>query len=414
MAEHSTTPQPHSDRPYEGLHIGIMVPEFPAQTHVFFWREVLALEKLGARVQLYSTARPAHDACRHAFAEEGRRRTVYVYPPGWLGVLGYVLLRPVRLMRALGYVLGWRESNWKKKLRGLGLMLCGAALARDARRRGVQYIHVHSCADAAHVAASAYLLGGPPFSLHLHGDLPVYGVDHRSKTRHALFVSTDGRHLVKQLIEKVGLTPERAFSSGMGVQCERFTPPPTRQRGDGVLRLLTVARLNRTKGHEYALRAVRRLVDAGVKLSYRMVGAGPEEAAICALIAELELQDHAELVGTLGEDAVLKELQSADVFLLTSFGLGEAHPVSVTEAMSCGLACVVSIIGGTPDMIDDGVNGFLVKQQDVDSIEAALVKLAGDAGLRERIGAAARAKALAEFDSSASARRIVNAWLAGR
>jgi hypothetical protein len=49
--------------------LGILVPEFPQQTHIFFWREIVALRKLGVPVRLYSTRRAEVGACRHAFAE---------------------------------------------------------------------------------------------------------------------------------------------------------------------------------------------------------------------------------------------------------------------------------------------------------------------------------------------------------
>src|SRR4051812_48909209 len=63
------------------LRMGYLIPEFPAQTHVFFWREVVALREMGVGVTLISTRRTPIEACRHAFADEARRETHYVYPP---------------------------------------------------------------------------------------------------------------------------------------------------------------------------------------------------------------------------------------------------------------------------------------------------------------------------------------------
>ena len=88
----------------------------------------------------------------------------------------------------------------------------------------------------------------------------------------------------------------------------------------------------------------------------------------------------------------------AAVVLLTSIGQGEAAPVAVMEAMSCGLPCIVSIIGGTADMIRDGEDGLLVPQEDVEAIAAALRKLVTDPDLRRAMGQAARTSAEEKFD----------------
>jgi glycosyltransferase involved in cell wall biosynthesis len=117
--------------------------------------------------------------------------------------------------------------------------------------------------------------------------------------------------------------------------------------------------------------------------------------------------------GTLGEHEVLELLRGSDVFVLASEGTFEAFPISVMEAMSCGRAVVASRIGSTPDMIEDGVSGLLIDQGDVDALTDRLGRLAADAGLRRRLGEAARRKAEAEFDVRVTARRLVE-FVGGR
>jgi colanic acid/amylovoran biosynthesis glycosyltransferase len=109
----------------------------------------------------------------------------------------------------------------------------------------------------------------------------------------------------------------------------------------------------------------------------------------------------------MSESAVATALAQSDVLLLTSIGLGEAAPVAVMEAMASGIPVIASIIGGTPDMISDGVDGYLVPQEDVAAIAANLRRLAADKALRERIGHAARARAEREFDSRVLANRLL-------
>ncbi len=394
------------------MDLGYFVPEFPSQTHAFFWREVQALRQNGVRVHLISSRRPDPSACRHEFAAAAAAETHYVYPPRWLRAMTTLAARPLRTLRALRYVAGLKQSSLKRRLVYTGLLLSAADLLTHARSRGIQHLHVHSCADAAHLAALCHLLGGPPYSLTLHGDLPVYGTDHASKMQSARFVACVTSPLQKQVVEQIGLPPERAPVLWMGVDTERFrhdqrpTPPPRS------LHLVTVARLNPTKGHVHALAAMRQAIERGYDLRYTIAGEGPHRAEIEVTIKRLGLLDCVRMAGTLSEAAVLELLREADVFVLPSFGLGEAAPVSVMEAMACGLPVICSIIGGTPDMITSGVDGFLVPQQDEKGLADALVSLADDPALRERIGRAARERALRSFDSRATARRLLEAIIA--
>ena len=86
--------------------IGYLVPEFPSQTHTFFWREICALRARGADVRLFSTRRPAPEACRHAFAEEAARETRYLVPPRAGRMASWLARRPGSLGPALDYVRG--------------------------------------------------------------------------------------------------------------------------------------------------------------------------------------------------------------------------------------------------------------------------------------------------------------------
>src|SRR6185295_12631982 len=131
---------------------------------------------------------------------------------------------PMRTMAAMRYALGLKESSWKQRGRVLCMMTHAADLADHAAKLGLEHIHCHSCADAAHVLAMCRILGGPSYSLTLHGDLPVYGTDHAAKMAGATLVSTDGGHLKTQIVEKVGFAPERILATCMGVEMGRFRP----------------------------------------------------------------------------------------------------------------------------------------------------------------------------------------------
>jgi colanic acid/amylovoran biosynthesis glycosyltransferase len=387
------------------MRLGYLIPEFPSQTHAFFWRESKALRLLGCEIEFFSTRRPSQRAM-HDFVDEASRLTTYLFPPRLLKAIGYMCGHPGWVAKCLAYVAEAEDTPMKSKARLLGLIPCAAELKMAAARMKLDHIHGHTAADGAHLLAMASI-GGIPYSLTLHGDLSVYGTGHKAKFQRAKFVSVVTYDLREQVMNRIGMEESRLPMIRMGIETDAFSALSREGADPRVLRLISVSRLNPVKGHVYAIRAVRRLLDEGIACRYQIVGSGEHRPAIEAEIAEQKLGDYVSLLGSKGEKEVRELLEHSDCFLLTSYGEGEAAPVAVMEAMAAGLPCVVSIIGGTAEMIEDGVTGFLVGQKDVPAIAGAIKKLALDAKVRDEIGRSARLSAMRQFDSTESARRLL-------
>ena len=107
----------------------------------------------------------------------------------------------------------------------------------------------------------------------------------------------------------------------------------------------------------------------------------------------LNINDKIQWLGALNSSEVLDQYRNADVFLLFSTvdasGDRDGLPNVIMEAMSQGLVCVASHISGIPEAIEHGVNGFMVEDGDVEALVAIVEDVAGDPGLRSRIGSAA-------------------------
>jgi glycosyltransferase involved in cell wall biosynthesis len=380
------------------MRIGYLVPEFPGQTHIFFWREICVLRKLGAQLFLLSTKKPVKPS-RHAFGTPAQAETRYIFPPAFARDLLYLIQRPQLTLRMLLYIMRLEDADWKMRLRLLGLMICAAELLLIAKEEGLGHVHGHSCANVAHLLALADQCGDLPYSLTLHGDLPVYGGDHRFKFARARFIACVTYALQRQVQEVCGIEKRRLPVIRMGVNVEKFKPAPVREGQPGVLRLVTVARLAECKGHVYAIRALRRAIDQGLQASYTIVGDGEERGRLEKEVFALGLRAHVRLVGTAGEHEVLQYLYESDCFVLPSIGYGEAAPVSVMEAMACQLPVIASIIGGTPEMIEPDVNGILVEQADVEGLARAMLRLGGDCRLRKDLAEAARKTAETQFSA---------------
>lgn len=380
------------------MRLGYLVPEFPGQTHAFFWREIKALEAVGVEVHLFSTRHPRSGKAPHGFAAEAIHRTTYVFPPGHTA-----LTRLPHVGKGLGYLARLPEGGWRERLRLAALLPSAAMLAARSRRLRLDHLHVHSFADAAHLAALARALGACRYSLTLHGDLPVYGRNHAAKLSGAAFATAVTRTLASD-IEALGTRcPVDVVT--MGVDTDLFQPVapsgPARP-----FTLISVARLNPTKGHEDVLAALAALRADGLVIPWTVIGEGPHRASIEARILALGLGDQVELTGALSEVEVRDRLQEAGALVLASYGLGEAAPVAVMEAMACGVPPLTTRIGATPEMITADTDGMLVPQRDIEALAAGIARLARDPGLVARLGTAARRTACERFDH-----RIVAAQL---
>jgi N-acetyl-alpha-D-glucosaminyl L-malate synthase BshA len=181
-----------------------------------------------------------------------------------------------------------------------------------------------------------------------------------------------------------------------------------RRAPDPVLRARFAKSGERLLIHISNLRPVKQ-VDAVVRVFARVreqmavrlliVGEGPELGKAEQLVRQLGVEPFVEMIGEAQD--VVGLLSISDLFLLPS--LQESFGLSALEAMACGVPVVASNVGGLPEVVEDGVTGFLHPPQDTEAMAASVVRLLADEGLHGRVAAAAVRMALERF----SANRIV-------
>jgi colanic acid/amylovoran biosynthesis glycosyltransferase len=191
-----------------------------------------------------------------------------------------------------------------------------------------------------------------------------------------------------------GADPKNAVVIRPAVDPDVFTLPAHRDDGSP-FRVITTGALLWRKGYEYALSAIRELVDGGVDVRYEIIGDGNDRQHVLYTIHDLRLEDRVILHGRLEPPQVVGRLHNAHVFLLSSLSEGISN--AVIEAMSCGLPIVTTSCGGMGEAVTDGVEGYLVPVRDADAMAAALARLAEDPDLRRRMGMNGRRRVLAEF-----------------
>ena len=175
-----------------------------------------------------------------------------------------------------------------------------------------------------------------------------------------------------------------------GVDVDRFKPVQTVPE-DGPLKILCVGRLIERKGQHHLIDAVKRLKDEGVDVRLDLVGTGDARSANEAQVARLGLSEQIRFLGYVPREEISRYYAAAHVFVLPSYN--EGMSVALLEAMASGLAVLVTPTGGTPELVDHGVNGKIFDWADVEQLTKLLRELAMDRSVARRMGEASRLRA---------------------
>lgn len=154
-----------------------------------------------------------------------------------------------------------------------------------------------------------------------------------------------------------------------------------------------VSRLFPGKGHQYLIQAMSAVASAFPSARLRIIGTGPVLDEMKTLSQSLRMENTIEFTGFV-ED-LNAQMQELDVFVLPS--LTEGFPLSVMEAMACGLPVVATPVGGIPEMIEQEVNGLLVPPCNVEELAGAIIQILSDPRKARRMGKRGRQKVFEQY-----------------
>jgi len=161
------------------------------------------------------------------------------------------------------------------------------------------------------------------------------------------------------------------------------------------VKIVFVGRLSKQKDPLLLLKAFNLLTqDLKEKSEILMVGDGEKRKELERFIEENKLDEKVKLLGVLPRENVFQTLGESDIFVLTSNY--EGFPMTILEAMSCGLPVIASDVGGVREAVNED-NGFLIQRGNKEGFKKALVKLIENPDLRKRMGQNARKRAEKEF-----------------
>lgn len=344
--------------------VAYVVNVFPKVSETFIANELAEVRRRGIEVRILSRREP-EESVRHPVVTEAGldRRTVY------------------------------GEESFRGEL----------------RRFRPDLIHAHFATRATATARELSRELSIPYTFTAHRydiyDRPPQ--DFAERAAAASGVVTVSRANAEYMARHFGIPRGRIRIIPCGIDLARFCSDHA-ERPAGPPWIVCVARLHPVKNLGVLLRACAELRARGVDFRCAVLGDGRERAALQAQIKGLGLGRMVTLRGACTQDTVRRWLRHARVAVLTSHS--EGMPVSLMEAMACGVPTVAPTVGGIPEMIIDGVTGHLTRPDDACSTADALESALANPVLAEQMGRAARARAVGLFSLQAQVDSLLEVW----
>jgi glycosyltransferase involved in cell wall biosynthesis len=383
----------------------LVVPAFPRLSETFIVSKFVGLLERGWDVHVVcnkSEAKNWEGFPQLAAVGSARKRVHVTWPaePSWkaslllpLAVLRCFQSRPLRTLRYL-----WRGLKRFSVFETVRRLYLDA----DLVRLSPDILHFEFGALAPNRMYLGELLNCRVVASFRGYDLNYVGLD-RPNHYAPVWSRAAGLHFLGEDLwrraRRRGFPPDRFHVLiPPAIDTEFFAPrsetrPP--REGNRPLRILSVGRLEWKKGYEDALLAVRRLLDRGLPLEYRIIGGGDYLGALGFARYRLGLEKSVEFVGAARRAEVVAEMEKADVFLHAAVSEGFCNAVLEAQAMELPVVCTDA--DGLPENVADRETGFVVSRRDPAAMAEKLEVLARDPALARRMGRAGRRRVQERF-----------------
>ncbi len=365
---------PAPSAPHEPLRLAYLTNRYPAVSHTFIRRELLELERRGHRVERVAIRRAESVLVDPADrAELARTFHVLDQPRGKLlaMALAGMARAPLSVFRAALLTVDLALHSDRGLFRHAAYLVEALVLREHFARRSIEHVHVHFGTNPVAVALLVRTLGGPRYSFTAHGpdefDAPLALALPR-KIAGAEFVVGISHFALAQLIrwarpqdwDKLHVVRCTVGDDFLGL-------PPPEHAGEG---FVCVGRLSAQKGHFVLVDALRKLRERGLRPRVVFAGDGELRAELEREIAAAGLSDQIEITGWIDEAQIRARIRAARALVLASFA--EGLPMVFMEALAVGRPVIATRIAGVPELVEDGLSGWLVTAGRADLLADAL------------------------------------------
>ncbi len=378
----------------------VLVKRFPKLSETFILNEILSLEAAGLDLEVRTLFAPS-DEFSHPDAARVRANIGELKPGSIRASFSRAPLATLRALAASVLAAGAGAP---------ALMREAIGLADDANATRAKLIYAHFIDHPATIARIAAILADAPFAISAHAK-DIYTTPRRllaANLKAAAFTTTcsdcNAAHL-------------SAIAPGANVvrHYHGFDPDlfaaETAPRESGAPLILSVGRLRNKKGHDTLIEACAALRQRGVVFRCQIVGYGPEEARLKAMIAVRGLDAEISLLGKLPHAEIVPLMAGASVFALPcridEDGDRDGVPNVILEAMASGLPVVATDVSGVPEAVRHEMTGLLVKPDDSAALANAIARIFADPRASAQMGQRGRELVRAQFSRDVAAPPLI-------
>ncbi len=284
----------------------------------------------------------------------------------------------------------------------------------------IQIIHAHSVIPTGFMSSIASKIMGKPLFITAHG-MDINNFEKKpffnyfisramNSSSKSIAVSEDLAKKMRKMVndENKIVVLRNAVDTG------RFNPTKNRSirkdfgiRDEEIL-ILFVGYLDEFKGIFELINAFNKITAENSNVKLMMVGTGPKKEDLLEILNKVGIEDKVIFTGVVEHQKIHRYYQSADIFVLPSYT--EGLPVSILEAMATGVPVVATSVGGVPELITHGLNGFIVPPRDEEAFIEKLLILINDKNLRQQYANRSLKKIKEEFDIKVKISKLIELY----
>lgn len=235
----------------------------------------------------------------------------------------------------------------------------------------------------------------PPVILTFHGHdafFPMHGYIPNNGYYDKIFqfgdiITANTKYLADKVLE-LGCPREKMLIMPVGVDNRFFSGESKVIKSEKKLKLITVGRLDKVKGHGYGIKIAKMLLEEGYDITLTIIGEGEEYKNLIQLVKDLHIENKVFLVGKKSQEEIREYLLAHHVYLFTGVpledGRRETQGLATLEAQACGLPAIVFDTGGVKYTVENNKSGFICAEYDMDDV-VEKIKLLFDNELREKM-----------------------------
>jgi len=394
------------------MKIALLVGTFPTLSVSFILNQIKGLLDDGHEVDIYAIdGRPEDVSKVHPIVKEYKLLERTYYPPErpqndgwrWLKLLGLLLVNldknPLVLLQLIDKARFGKEAKDQR--------LLYKAIPFLNRK---SYDIIHCQFGIFGLMALAFrdigIINGKILTTFRGYDISKYLQKRGDRVYDQLFEKGDffltNCDYFRQRAIQLGCDENKIRVLGSGIDCHKFAFTPRYFPADGRVRIVSIGRLIEKKGIEYGIRAIAKLAQVHPNLEYNIIGDGLLKEDFQNLVAELGVGHIVNLLGWKQQEELVKILDKSHILIAPSVTAADGNqdaPVNtLKEAMAMGLPVIGTLHGGIPELIENGISGFLVPERDPDAIAQNVSYLIEHPELWQSMGQAGRARVEQKYD----------------